>query len=141
MISAKDQDGNTITYTYTANVLTQISDASGQTVYFDYLGPNLTGLRVVSNGQTQTITRYTYDSQNRLTQVRVDLTPSDNSIADNSVLLTTYTYDSTSNRVASIAQGNNSTVGSSVSFTYELVNGQYRVKTFTDGESKVTTYT
>lgn len=135
-----DSDGHVVTYTYTGNLLTRVLDASGQETFLDYTGNNLTQVRVVISGVTQTITRYTYDGQNRLSTVRVDLSPEDNSVTDNNVYLTTYTYDGTSKRIASIAQGNNSVVGSTVSFTYELSGGQYRVKTFVDGEGKVTTF-
>ena len=137
LTQSKDTDGNTVSYTYTGSLLTQITDASGQTTYLDYTGNNLTQIRVVSSGVTQTLTRYTYDGSNRLTQVKVDLSPSDNSVTDNNVYTTTYTYDSTSKRIASITQSD----GSSIAFTYELAGGQYRVKMYTDGEGRVTTLT
>jgi len=141
--STRDSAGNTRNYLYSGNLLVEINDGANPTqrTYFDYVGNNLAAIRVVFDGQTQTLTRYTYDSQNRLEQVRVDLTPGDNSIADGEVFLTTYTYEGTSNRIATISQGNGQTVGSTVAFTYELLNGQSRVKTYTDGEGRVTTYT
>lgn len=129
LVASRDADGNTVTYGYTGSLLTQITDASGQITYLDYSGNNLTQIRVVSNGQTQTLTRYTYDANNRLTQVRVDLSPADNAVTDGQVFTTTYTYDGTSKRIASISQSD----GSSVAFTYELVNGVYRIKTYEEG--------
>src|SRR5262249_39242239 len=126
LLNSQDTDGNTVTYTYTGALLTQIVDASGQTTYLDYTGNNLTQIRVVSSGVTQTSTRYAYDASNRLTTVTVDLSPADNSIADANTYTVTYTYDSTSKRVASVTQKD----GSSVAFTYQLLNGAYRVKTF-----------
>ena len=143
LISSRDQDGNVRNYTYTGALLTSITDSSSpvQTTFFDYTGNNLTAIRVVSNGVTQTLTRYTYDSQNRLSQVRVDLSPGDNAITDGKVFLTTYTYDGTSTRVLTISQGDGVNVGSTVSFTYQLLDGLYRVKTFTDAEGRVSTYT
>ena len=138
LLQSRDADLNTVTYTYDASSrLTQIADASGQTTFLDYTGTslNIDKIRVVSNGQTQTLTRYTYDGSNRLTQVTVDLSPSDNVIADGQTYTTTYTYESTSKRIATITQKD----GSSVAFTYQLIDGQYRVKTYTDGEGRVTT--
>ena len=135
LTQSRDVDGNTTTYTYTGALLTQITDGSGQTTYLDYTGNNLTQIRVVSDGQTQTLTRYSYDGSNRLTEVRVDLTPADNSVADNHVYTTTYTYEGASRRIASLTQAD----GASVTFTYEVAGGQYRVKTYTDALGRITT--
>ncbi|HXH11335.1 MAG TPA: hypothetical protein VNP04_16430, partial [Alphaproteobacteria bacterium] len=108
--SSRDRDGNTISYVYTGNLLTQITDASGQVTYLDYTGNNLTQIRVVSQGQTQTLTRYSYDAQNRLSQVSVDLSPEDNAISDGRTYTTTYTYDGTSTRIASITHSDGTRV-------------------------------
>src|ERR1051325_988247 len=132
LISVKDSDNNTNTYGYTGALLTSITDASGQTTTFTYSGNNLTQVSVSSSGQTQTLTRYSYNN-NRVSKVTVDLPPSDNSITDGKVYTTTYTYvDATSKRVASITESD----GSTISFTYDA---QGRVATYTDGEGKVTT--
>jgi YD repeat-containing protein len=125
LFEARDADDNTLTYGYTGALLTSITDASGQTTTLVYSGNNLTEIKVVSDGRTQTLTRYTYDTNNRLSTVQVDLTPEDTS--DARVYKTTYTYDGTSRRIASITQDD----GSSVSFTYQNVNGQFRVATYT----------
>jgi len=135
LLSSSDSDGNTILYGYTGDLLTQVTDASGQVTYLDYNGNNLTQIRVVSDGQTETLTRYSYDDQNRLTQVTVDLSPEDNSVSDGRTYVTTYTYDGSSVRVASVTQSD----GSTISFTYELIGGLYHVKTYTDGEGRITT--
>src|SRR5882724_6533857 len=102
LLSSSDSDGNTTLYGYTGDLLTQVTDASGQVTYLDYNGNNLTQIRVVSDGQTETLTRYSYDDQSRLTQVTVDLSPEDNSVSDGRTYVTTYTYDGGSTRVASV---------------------------------------
>lgn len=141
--------GGSLSYGYTGSLLTQITDLSGQITHLDYNGTDLTAIRVESDHQTQTLTRYFYDSLHRLRQVVVDLTPSDNAAAlpdangdglyeptAYQTYVTTYSYEGTSRRIASIAQAD----GSSVAFTYELVGGAYRVKTYTDPEGRTTTY-
>lgn len=138
LVSSQDRDGNTSIYSYSiSGNLIQITDSSAppQHLYFEYTGNNLTAIQVVSDGVTQTLTRYEYDALDRLNKVTVDLTPE--SSADNVTYVTTYTYDGTSKRVASISQSD----GSLVSFTYEQAGGTYRVKTFTDGAGKVSTLT
>ncbi|HEX9811922.1 MAG TPA: DUF6531 domain-containing protein, partial [Burkholderiales bacterium] len=137
LIASRDPDGNLTTYGYTGDLLTQITDPAGQVTTLVYDGTNLSRIEVTSGGQVQTLTRYTYDAQNRLEQVTVDLSPEDNAVADGNTYVTTYTYDGSSKRVASITQGD----GSTVAFTYELINGQYLIKTYTDGAGKVTTLT
>lgn len=137
--STADVDGNEVEYVYDDDLLTEIHDSSGQQTFLDYVGNDLAAIRVVSNGQTQTLTRYYYDSLHRLRQVVVDLTPADNAAAladansdgifeavDDEAYVTTYTYDGTSKRVASITQSD----GTYVAFTYEEVEGTYRVKTY-----------
>lgn len=136
LIAVTDAGGNTTSYIYTGLLLTQITDAAGQVTHFGYTGNNLTQIRTVSNGQTQTKVRYTYD-QDRLSQVIVDLSSDDNSITDGNTYTTTYTYDGQSTRITSITNGD----GSSIAFAYELVNGQYRVSSYTDGEGRVTNVT
>jgi len=134
LTSSQDADGNTISYSYTGNLLTHIEDASGQDTYLDYSGNNLTQIRVVSDGATQTLTRYSYDGSDRLIQVKVDLTPQDNSVTDGIVHTTTYTYDGASNRIRRIVQPD----ASYVEFGYDSQN---RVETYRDGEGRITTFT
>ncbi|MGT0194101.1 LysM peptidoglycan-binding domain-containing protein [Burkholderia pyrrocinia] len=132
LVSSRDVDGNTVRYGYNAaGQLAQITTAGGDVTYLDYdAAGRLSALRSVyqqANGQsaTETTVRYAYDAQGRLSQVVTDLSPEDNSIADGNVFTTTYTYDGTSNRVASIGQ----TDGSRVEFAYDLIDGEYRVVT------------
>ncbi|MEJ1964198.1 MAG: LysM peptidoglycan-binding domain-containing protein [Gammaproteobacteria bacterium] len=143
LVASSDPDGNAFTYSYTGDLLTHIADSSTtpQGIFFEYAGTNLTAIRVVSEGMTQTLTRYSYDAQNRLEEVRVDLVPEQASLADGKVFLTTYTYDGESKRVASIAQGDGNTVATTCEFSYELINGLYRIGSYTDGEGAVTTFT
>ncbi|WP_322026153.1 LysM peptidoglycan-binding domain-containing protein [Burkholderia sp. BCC1977] len=130
LVSSKDRDGNTVNYVYhAAGKLSQVTTANGDVTNLEYNATGqLSALRSVyrnANGQTITSTamRYVYDTQRRLSEVIVDLSPEDNSIADDRVFKTTYTYDGTSNRIASIAQSD----GAQVSFGYRLIGGEYRV--------------
>jgi YD repeat-containing protein len=141
LLSTKDTLGNTLTYGYNAaGLIASIGDASGETTFYDYSGNNLTQVRTVylDAGLSQTLTRvhYTYDASNRLSSVMVDLSPGDNSIADGKAYTTTYTYDGTSRRVASVSQSD----GTSLSFTYVLVGSDYRVASVRDGLGNLTTF-
>ena len=137
LISCTDTSGNTLTYSYTQGLLTQISDASGQLTNFDYTNGNLTQITTVSAGVTQTLVYYGYDTQGRLSTVSVDLSPGDNSVSDGDTYVTHYTYDGTSDRVASISQSD----GTSISFQYIDVDGEYRVQSYTDALGRTTTLT
>ena len=124
LTQSKDVDGNIVSYTYTGSLITQIFDAaSNQTTYLDYSGTNLTKVRTVSSGLTQTRTHYSYDTQNRLTSVTTDLTPADNAIADGKTFTTGYTYDGTSTRVTSIGENGQPVA----SFTYVQVGVDWKV--------------
>lgn len=139
LISRTDNDGHLTSYTYTGSLLTSITDGSGQTTHFDYTGNNLTQIRTVSNSVEQSRVRYGYDASDRLSTVTVDLSPEDNDITDGNTYVTTYTYDGTSNRVASITSGDSTTV----SFLYtEVSPGDWRIARVTDGSGNPpTTYT
>lgn len=142
LLLASDPAGNTLTYAYNTNgTLQSMVDANGETAYFDYTGTNLTQIRTVASaangGTVLTRVRYAYDSANRLSTVTVDLSPEDNSIADGQTYVTTYTYDGTSKRVASVTQKD----GTSLAFTYVLVGADYRVATVKDGLGQTTSYT
>ncbi|WP_390342926.1 hypothetical protein ACFJIS_21260 [Variovorax boronicumulans] len=135
LLSVVDPSGNTIGFTYNANDTVQsMVNANGETTFFDYSGTNLTQIRTVATGgAVLTRVRYAYDSANRLTSVTVDLSPEDNSVADGKTYVTTYTYDGTSKRIASVTQSD----GTSLAFTY-AADG--RVATVKDGLGQVTGY-
>src|SRR5262245_6990954 len=139
-----DADGNGLTFTYdaTSGLITQVSDASGETTFLDYTGTNLTQLRTLksstnSDGRTLVRTRYAYDESNRLIQVTTDLSPDDSSITDSNVYTVNYSYDGTSKRIASLTQ----TDGNNLSFTYSLIGGDWKVASYTDAAGKTTSVT
>jgi YD repeat-containing protein len=136
-----DPDGNALTFTYTGSLLTRVTTASGEYTDLTWSGNNLTQMVTTkSGGATLTRVRYGYDASNRLTTVTVDLSPTDNSIADGKTYVTTYSYDGTSKRVASIAQ----TDGTLLQIGYVLVGADYRVQTLTQtvgaGDTRVTSF-
>ncbi len=142
-----DADGNSLAFTYTgAGLISRITTQEGAYTDFTWSGNNLTQLvstyrdpQNPANWLTQTRTRYAYDALNRLTSVTVDLSPTDSSIADGATYVTTYTYDGTSTRVASISQ----TDGSRIDIAYEA-GGAFRVTSITQsvaaGVSRTTSY-
>lgn len=140
--SSTDTSGNSLTYTYTGALLTKIATASGEYTTLSWTGNNLTQV-VTTKADATTLTRvrYAYDSSDRLASVTTDLTPGDNSVTDGQVVVTTYTYDGTSRRVASISQ----TGGASLAIAYTLVGGTYRVASLTQtvvtGQTRLTSFT
>jgi YD repeat-containing protein len=131
--STADTDGNQLTYTYTSGQLTRVTTASGDYTDLTWTGSNLTQLITRTSGGTiiAARTRYAYDTSNRLVTVTTDLSPADNSISDGKVVTTSYTYDGTSRRVASISESGS---GNFVSFTYAQVgtSPDYRIATVTE---------
>ncbi|PKP98655.1 MAG: hypothetical protein CVT74_10295, partial [Alphaproteobacteria bacterium HGW-Alphaproteobacteria-13] len=117
-----------VQYVWSGNNIIQI--VTGYTDYGD------TATLADDVNKLLTRTRYAYDGQNRLIQVTVDLSPGDNSIGDGRTYVTTYAYDGSSKRVASITQSD----GSSLAITYD---GSGRVATLTQavaaGDNRVTT--
>jgi YD repeat-containing protein len=133
----QDTDGNSLSYTYSAaGLITQVSDASGESTFLDYTGTNLTQIRTVMGAVTLTRVRYGYDASNRLSTVTVDLSPADNSVADANTYVTTYTYDGTSKRVASVAQSD----GTRLTFAYVQVGTDFKVASITDALGQVTSF-
>lgn len=156
-----DTDGNKLSFTYLLGTdkLDRVTTANHGTVsaatgiaeqsYVQYIwsGNNITeivtgytdyasvGTEADNVNKTLTRTRYAYDGSNRLITVTVDLSPDDNSIADGKTYVTSYTYDGSSKRVASITQ----TDGSSLAIAYDT---SCRVSTLTQtvaaGDTRVT---
>ena len=156
LLSVQDRDGNTQTYAYdpTTGLLTSVTDDQGQVTTLLYnAARQLTQIQVTSQDEngisvTQSRVYYTYDINDRLSQVIVDLSPdgdiSAGEVAGNGTFevsdtyqtvndqtfVTTYTYDGTSTRVASITQGD----GTSVQIAYLDVAGTFKVQRVTDGQ-------
>ncbi|MHA6823018.1 LysM peptidoglycan-binding domain-containing protein [Ralstonia pseudosolanacearum] len=129
MTSAGDPNGNTTTYAYTGDLLTSITDASGESVRFTYQGNSLSQEEVaMADGTLYSRTSYTYDGQNRLEQVIVDLSPSDNSTDDGNVYATRYSYVDDTNLISSVTQSD----GSQLRFTYTMVDGRWEVASVAD---------
>jgi YD repeat-containing protein len=140
LLAARDADGNSLTYTYTGSLITRIVDQDGEYTDLVYGG---TGGNQLQRITTQTSTgsvrvRYSYDGSNRLSTVTVDLSPADGAVADGNGYVTTYTYDGTSKRVASIAQSD----GSRLDIAYTPSGSDYRVtkltQTVSGGVTRVT---
>jgi YD repeat-containing protein len=132
LVSRTDTSGNSIVLMYDGGQLTVIQDYASQQelrlIYGLFFGftrlqrletraliDDASGHATAALGDALRQVQYGYDNSGRLTTVTADLTPADGSIVDNVVLVTTYTYDGTTTRIASVAQSD----GTSVSFTYE----------------------
>ncbi|MET0183119.1 MAG: hypothetical protein ABW199_09560, partial [Caulobacterales bacterium] len=118
---ATDVDGNALAFTYSSDKLSRVTTADGSYIEYGWTGSNITSVVTgytefaTSTAKTLTRTRYAYDGSNRLTQVKVDLTPGDNSVTDDNVYTTDYTYDGSSKRIATITQ----TDGSTLTISYD----------------------
>jgi YD repeat-containing protein len=144
LIQSTDASGNSLSYFYTGSQLSKIATASaGNNDYttFSYTGSLLTSVVTTytsgASQLTETRVRYGYDGSNRLTTVTVDLSPNDNSVSDGKTYVTTYGYDGTSNRVASITQSD----GTSLTITYTQVGSAYAVASYTRTQSSGVTET
>ncbi|WP_093561516.1 calcium-binding protein [Pseudoduganella namucuonensis] len=145
IVSARDRSGNVTTYGYTtAGLLDQVTDASGEKTVLVYDTSNvLKSVRIdyTSGGVAKSGTRvyYEYDGMRRLTMVKTDLTPDDNSIGDGNVYWTAYSYVGDSGRLSGIYQKD----GSALKLTYQqdATTGAWWIDTATDGLGRVTKLT
>uniref|UniRef100_UPI000466D10A RHS repeat protein n=1 Tax=Pseudomonas kilonensis TaxID=132476 RepID=UPI000466D10A len=138
LLSVTDANGTQISYGYDADGrLNSVKDSSGQELVLSYDASGKlerVDTRNAAGGALTQQVYYGYDAQGRLINVSTDLSPEDNSIADGKVYRTDYTYDGASFRIASVVQSD----GTSASFTYQLRDGEYRVKTVSDGSGTTT---
>ena len=139
IVSSLDPDGKGQTFTYTGSQLTRITDSNGEYVVLTWSGTNLTQLSTYKADNTLLVSRvrYGYDGSNRLTSVTVDLSPSDNTIADGKTVVYTYTYDGTSKRVASIGESGSAAM---VAFTYNQTTFKVTQVAETAASGSVRTY-
>ncbi|QRN52051.1 LysM peptidoglycan-binding domain-containing protein [Dyella caseinilytica] len=127
--------GASYSFSYSNGQLSQIVAGDGDTLIFGYNTSNqLISLSIqeVPPGQTSAVTRqavtYGYDSQGRLSTVTTSLgSDTDSTTAS---YTTTYTYQGTTDLVASVTQSD----GTTVSYTYtEDAQGVYQVTGVTTG--------
>ncbi|MBD1584824.1 RHS repeat protein [Pseudoalteromonas sp. S16_S37] len=135
-------DGHETTISYSGSLVSQITtqtQSGTETTLLKYNSQNLLESIQTQAGTGGAHTRvyYGYDANKRLSSVKVDLTPDDNSIADGKVYETKYTYHGDSNRVHTVRQSD----GTALTIGYEAHNGDYRVKTLQDGAGRTTVYT
>ncbi|WP_343821154.1 LysM peptidoglycan-binding domain-containing protein [Dyella marensis] len=130
------QTGASYSFSYTGGRLSQIAADDGDTLTLSYNDAGqLTGLSIteIPPGQTTAVTRqqviYAYDTQGRLSTVTTTLASDTNSAGTGSYT-TTYTYDGSSDRIASVTQSD----GTVASYTYvQDANGVYRLASATTG--------
>lgn len=131
---ANPDTGAHFAFNYQNGVLSSIIADDGDTLSFSYTNGSLTGLSIseIPPGQSAAVVRqqlsYAYDTQGRLASVTTTLASDTDPSGTN--YTTSYTYDGTSDRVASVSQSD----GTVVSYTYAAdANGNYRVATVTTG--------
>ncbi|WP_261591528.1 putative Ig domain-containing protein, partial [Pseudoalteromonas holothuriae] len=135
------QQGHETTITYAqgrASHITTKTDSGTETTSLQYNAQGLLERIQTQAGTSNAQTRvyYGYDGNQRLSSVKVDLTPDDNSIADGKVYETKYTYHGDSNRVRTVSQSD----GTALTIGYEAHGDDYRVKTLQDGQGNTTAY-
>ncbi len=143
--SSSDTSGNTLRYSYdvdgrldtiqssNGDSVRLISNAAHQLVQIDTTSGNAAG-----GLPTQTRIYYAYDSLNRLTLVRSDLTPDQTGIADGKVYETRYTYDGSSARIASVVQSDGTSLGLTYVSDVTTAGIQDQLSSITDALGQVT---
>jgi YD repeat-containing protein len=130
IVQATDTSGNTLTYQYLLGKLDKVITADGSWTQYQWSGANITrivtGFTNLATNVSTTLSRTWYEySNNRLSKVRIDLTPNDNVLpADSDSYWTSYGYDG-AGRVNSIVQKD----GSNLTITYDSSG---RVETVTE---------
>ena len=142
--SLVDADGNAQTYSWNSNgTIQRITSANGDYSEFTLangLPTQIATYYANTAGGTSSLTRvrYSWDSLRRLSSVTVDLSPNDNMVTDGQVYTSTYAYDGTSGRIASITQSD----GSRLDIAYTQLGPDYRVtrltQTVSSGVTRVT---
>ncbi|WP_261627220.1 calcium-binding protein, partial [Pseudoalteromonas holothuriae] len=141
LIAMLSQQGHETTITYAqgrASHITTKTDSGTETTSLQYNAQGLLERIQTQAGTSNAQTRvyYGYDGNQRLSSVKVDLTPDDNAIADGKVYETKYTYHGDGNRVRTVSQSD----GTALTIGYEAHGDDYRVKTLQDGQGNTTAY-
>ena len=130
IVQATDTSGNSLSFLYLLGKLDKVVTADGSWTQYQWSGSNITrvitGFTDLATSVSTTLSRTWYEySANRLSKVRIDLSPNDNSLpTDAASYWTSYGYDA-SGRVNSITQKD----GSSLTIAYD---GSGRVSTLTE---------
>ncbi|MDR7268564.1 YD repeat-containing protein [Pelomonas saccharophila] len=139
-----DPEGHYVAIDYSGDQISRISTykAGGATaigvIKLTYGGTKLQSTEYWESGaKARSLTRYDYDSSDRLWHVTTDLSPDDSAVADGKVYTITYGYEGAAvdARLNSIQQ----TDGTQITISYE--SGTGRVASVLDGRGLGTTFT
>ncbi|MDO8380137.1 Ig-like domain-containing protein, partial [Phenylobacterium sp.] len=152
--SRADVDGNNLAFAYNGSgLVSRVTTQNGEYTDLVYAGTNLTQVETfrhadllgVDTLSKSTRVSYGYDTNPggaRLVSITVDHSPNDNITTDNDKYVTTYIYDGTSKRIASIRQQGVDVLG--ITYTQVPAGGAYRVQSLTQtvgGVARTTTFT
>ena len=133
--------GASYRFSYSSGQLSTITASDGDTLTFGYSGSQLKSLSITETppGGAAPVTRqvvgYTYDTQGRLSTVSTTLA-SDTDTGATGSYTTTYTYNGSTDEVASVQQGD----GSIVSYTYNASNQVATIKTGSGSDASTLTH-